>query len=48
MRQARSWNKQGVPLKAKLVSLDLEAVTEEIGTGGLGKMVSSCWRGRVE
>ncbi len=34
--EARGWNKQGVPLKAKLVSLDLEAVAEEVGAGQIG------------
>jgi len=34
--EARGWNKQGVPLKAKLVSLDLPEVAEEVGTGRVG------------
>ena len=34
--EARGWNKQGVPLKAKLVSLDLETIAEEVGSGRVG------------
>jgi len=34
--EARGWNKQGVPLKAKLVSLDLESLAEEVGSGRVG------------
>jgi len=34
--EARGWNKQGVPLKAKLVSLDLPEVAEEVGAGKVG------------
>ena len=30
---ARGWSKEGIPTKAKLVSLDLEDVAEEIGAG---------------
>lgn len=31
--EARGWNRAGVPLKAKLVSLDLEEIAEETGAG---------------
>ncbi len=33
---ARGWNPAGVPLKAKLVSLDLERLAEEVGSGAVG------------
>lgn len=34
--EARGWTRAGIPLKAKLVSLDLEAVAEEVGAGKVG------------
>jgi len=34
--QARGWTRAGVPLKAKLVSLDLDSIAEEVGSGQVG------------
>ena len=34
--EARGWSRAGVPLKAKLVSLDLEKLAEEVGAGKVG------------
>jgi aldehyde:ferredoxin oxidoreductase len=34
--EARGWDASGVPLKAKLVSLDLTEIADEVGTGEIG------------
>lgn len=31
--QARGWSEEGIPTKAKLVSLDLDDIAEEVGVG---------------